>query len=121
MEEQRTKLTTRGPEPLTTMTVLQEIKATSHRVDADGTARTREWTMVHDGRNRPVTGDPDVDTLALTRVDRYTAEFTERRAGGVVITGTQAISRDGKVMTVTSSGSNAKGQRIHDVAVFEKQ
>jgi hypothetical protein len=38
-----------------------------------------------------------------------------------VSTGTQAISRDGKVMTVTTTGINAKGQSINDVAVFDKQ
>jgi hypothetical protein len=38
-----------------------------------------------------------------------------------VSTGTQAISREGKVMSVTTNGINAKGQTINDVAVFDKQ
>jgi hypothetical protein len=40
---------------------------------------------------------------------------------GIVITGMQAISRDGKVMTVTTNGIDATGQTVHDVAVYEKQ
>ena len=34
---------------------------------------------------------------------------------------TQAVSRDGKVMTVTTDGINARGQTIRDVAVFDRQ
>jgi hypothetical protein len=33
----------------------------------------------------------------------------------------QAISRDGKVMTVTTNGIDATGQTVHDVAVYEKR
>jgi len=39
----------------------------------------------------------------------------------VVITGTRIISRDGKVMTITTKGTNAAGQAINDVEVFEKR
>jgi hypothetical protein len=55
MEEQKTKLTARVVEPRTYMTVRQEIKATSHMVDADGNPMTREWTIVRDGRDYPMT------------------------------------------------------------------
>jgi len=82
---------------------------------------TREWTIVRDGKDRPMAGDADVDMLSLTRIDAFTSAFTQKRAGRVVSTGTQAISRDGKVMTVTTTGINAKGQSINDVAVFDKQ
>jgi hypothetical protein len=57
----------------------------------------------------------------VRRVDRYLKEFTKKRAGRTVITGTYAISTDGTVMTVTSTGRNARGQAIKDVAVFDKQ
>ena len=38
-----------------------------------------------------------------------------------MITGTQAISKDGTVMTITTRGINAKGQTINNVLVFDKQ
>jgi len=101
--------------------VRQDIKATFQGVDGQGQPTTREWTMVDDGRDRPITGDPDADMLSLTRIDAFTSALTLKRAGRIVITGTQAISRDGKVMTVTTNGVNARGQTISDVAVFEKQ
>jgi hypothetical protein len=122
MEEQKTTLTARDvTEPRTYMLVRKEITATSSGVDADGKATTREWTIGYDGKDHPVTGDPDVDMLTLTRIDALTVALTLKRGGRVVITGMQAISRNGKVMTVTTNGVNAKGQTISNVAVFDKQ
>jgi hypothetical protein len=99
----------------------QEIKATSKGVDGDGKPATGEWTVVYDGKDRPTTGDPDADMLSLKRIDAFTTEFTQKKAGKVVSSGTRAISRDGKVMTITTKGTNAKGQTVNDVAVFEKR
>jgi hypothetical protein len=122
IETDKTKLTARGvTEPRTYVSVRQEIKATSQGVDGYGQPLTREWAIVYDGKDRPVTGDSDVDMLALTRIDALTSAFVQKRDGRVVRTGTQAISRDGKVLTVTTNGINAKGQTINDVAVFDKQ
>jgi len=121
-ETLQTRVTGSGSaEPRTYRSVRQEINATSQGVDEQGQPTTREWTIVDDGRDRPITGDPDADMLSLTRIDAFTSALTLKRAGRVVITGTQAISRDGKLMTVTMNGVNARGQAIRDVLVFEKQ
>ena len=37
------------------------------------------------------------------------------------MTGTRSISRDGKVMTITTKGTDAKGQAVNDAEVFEKR
>ena len=99
----------------------QDIRATSKGVDSAGTPTTAEWTVNYDGKDRPQTGNPDADTLSLKRTDAFTTEWTQKRAGKVVITGTRTISRDGKVMTITSKGTNAKGQTINNAEVFEKR
>ena len=104
METEKTRLSARGgTQPGTYVSVRQEIKATSQGVDGYGQPLTREWTIVYDVRDGPMTGD------------------TLKRAGRIVITGMQEISPDGKVMTVTTNGVNAAGQTIRHVAVFEKQ
>ncbi len=33
----------------------------------------------------------------------------------------RVVSKDGKVMTLTSKGTDAKGQQVHNVAVYDKQ
>jgi hypothetical protein len=122
MEGQDTKVTFKGvSEPRTYKMVRQEIKATSTGMDGAGRPTTKEWTVVYDGRDRPMTGDPDADMLSLKRIDTFTTEFTQKKAGMVVIIGTQAISKDGNVMTITTDGINAKGQTTSTVSVFEKQ
>jgi hypothetical protein len=98
-----------------------EIRATSKGIDSDGKPTTGEWTINYDGKDRPQTGNPDADTLSLKRIDAYTTEFTQKKGGKVVITGTRTISKDGKTMTITTKGTNAKGQSINDLEVFEKR
>ena len=99
----------------------QDIKATSKGVDADGKPTSAEWTVNYDGKDRPATGFADLDALSLKRIDAFTVEFTQKKAGKVVATGTRVISKDGKVMTITTKGTNATGQAFNDVQVFEKR
>jgi hypothetical protein len=122
MADQETKMTFKGVgEPRTYRLVQQEIKVTSKGVDSDGKPTTAEWTVAYDGKDRPMTGDPDADSLSLRRIDAFTTAFTQKKDDRVVITGTLAISNDAAVMTITTKGMNAKGQPIHNVLVFEKQ
>ena len=97
------------------------ISATSKGLDADGKPTSGQWTVNYDGLDHPSTGNPEIDTLALKRIDANTAEFTEKKAGKVVVTGTRAISQDGKTMTITAKGTNGKGEAFNNVEVFDKR
>ena len=114
-----------GPAPRsetrTYVVAAEEIKATAKGIEADGTPTSGQWTVNYDGKDRPITGSPVSDALSLKRIDAFTAEFTQKKAGKVVATGTRVISKDGKVMTITTEGTNAKGQAFHDVQVFDKR
>ncbi len=99
----------------------EETRATRTGTDADGKPTAGEWTMVYDGKDRPMIGEPGVDTLAVKRVEGGRVTFTEKKAGQVVITGTRTISSDGKVMTIAAKGTNDKGQPFHNLMVFDKQ
>lgn len=99
----------------------QDINATSKGVDANGKPTTGAWTVNYDGKDRPTTGLGDGDALSLKRIDAFTVEFTQKKAGKVVATGKRVISKDGKVMTITSKGTNAKGQAFNNVEVFDKR
>jgi hypothetical protein len=99
----------------------QDINATLKGVDADGKPTSGQWTVNYDGKDRPATGSPDLDALSLKRIDAFTTEFALKRAGKVVSTGTRVISKDGKLMTIATKGTNAKGQAFHNVEVFDKR
>jgi hypothetical protein len=98
------------------------IKTTSEGVRADGTVTHSEYTVVHDGKDYPITGASlNGDAVAGTRVDAHTLKFTYKKAGKVTVTSTNVVSRDGKTYTITTKGTNTLGQTVNTVAVYDKQ
>jgi len=98
------------------------IKSTTDSVRADGTAVHSEYTVVYDGKDSPLSGNsPNGDTVAGTRVDADTVTFVYKKNGKVTVTSTNVASADRKTYTITSKGTNALGQTINSVAVYDKQ
>src|SRR5215510_10135892 len=114
-----------GPPPksltLTHEAVGQGLKITVKVTDAEGKPIDCHHTANYDGKDYPITGDPDVDTFAMKRIDAHTVEYTRKKAGKALVTGTNVVSKDGKTMTLTAKGTNAKGEKTSDTLVFEKQ
>ena len=54
-------------------------------------------------------------------IDARTMERTDKKGDKVVATSTRVVSEDGKTMTVTVKGTNAQGQAVDNVTVWEKQ
>ena len=96
-------------------------KVTSDVVGADGTRTTTQYTASFDGKDSQLTGSPIADTVSLKRVDARTTERTDKKGGKVAQTITRVVSADGKMMTATVKGTNAQGQAVNNVVVFEKQ
>ena len=44
-----------------------------------------------------------------------------KQGGKVTITQRNVVAADGKSRTVTTTGTDPKGQKVNNVAVFEKQ
>lgn len=97
------------------------IKTTVELTDAAGKKIHESYSGSFDGKDYPVAGDPNADTTALKRIDAYTMVRTTKKAGKVTIVLRRVVSRDGKTLTVTATGTNAKGEAVHNVTVFEKQ
>ena len=115
-----------GPPPRSIVRTVEAVGAhgvrmTNKIVDADGSRRSDQWTGYYDGMDYAYTGDPTVDVQAVTARDAFNAEFTLKKAGKVTRNGTRTISKDGKVMTVTSKGTGATGQPGVFVTVFDKR
>jgi hypothetical protein len=68
-----------------------------------------------------VAGNPRVGTIAQERVDAYTAKTTTKRDGKITATSVRVISKDGKTMTITSTGTDEKGVAFNDTLVFHKR
>ena len=114
-----------GPAPKSGTTRIEAAgagaKVTVDQELADGTKRHWEFTANYDGKDSPVTGNPDADTVARTRIDASTVQTVSKKAGKVTTTQTSAVSSDGKTRTVTTKGVNASGQQVNNVAVYERQ
>jgi hypothetical protein len=99
----------------------QGITLNMKTVGADGKETTTQTTYHLDGKDYPVTGAPDYDSLSAKQIDTNTAEFTLKRAGKAVGTTRRTVSKDGMTLTATSKETNAKGEKSDNVTVFEKQ
>src|SRR5258705_12951110 len=115
-----------GPAPQSLMVKVEPAgqgeKTTTDFVNADGTRTSTEYTANFDGKNAPLTGSQfGADMVSLKRIDARTTERTDKKGVKVVQVLTRVVSQDGKMMTVTTKGTNAQAQAMNNVGVFEKQ
>lgn len=99
----------------------QDVTWTANTVAADGSTRSAQCTFKYDGKDYPVTGSSVYETLSLKRVSARTVAFIGKKAGKVTETGTRKVSADGKVLTVSIKGTDARGVAFNDIEVFDKQ
>jgi hypothetical protein len=97
------------------------VKATVDGTDGNGKPTHNEWTGKFDGKDYPVTGDANSDTRSLKKIDDRTLELTVKKDGKVTMTGRIVVSADGKSRTLTTSGTDAKGKKVKNTAVYDKQ
>jgi hypothetical protein len=116
---------TPGPAPKnTTVKIVSDadnIKLSSDGIDAAGNPTHVEYTAKYDGKDYPIIGVPNADTVALERLDASTIRSTTKKGDQVVMTVTSVISKDGKTRTATFKGKNAEGQDVNNVVVYDKQ
>jgi hypothetical protein len=86
-----------------------------------GKETTTTTAYSFDGKDYPVTGNPDWDMITAKQVDANKAEFTFKRGGKVVGTTTRTVSKDGKTLTATADYTDAKGAKVDNSMVFDKQ
>jgi len=115
-----------GPPPMSETRVYEVfgaggVKATFTRIDAKGDKGTITYSANYDGTDYKYVGSPDADTITLRLLDANTTEATLKMLGKVMQTTKAVVSADGKTRTLTTSGVNAKGQKVNNVLVFDRQ
>jgi hypothetical protein len=90
-------------------------------VGADGKEIVAKSTFKADGKDYPLTGAANFDSLSLKQVDGHTVQSTQKKGGKVVGTTTRTVSKDGKVLTLSSKGTGATGVAYDNVMVYDKQ
>jgi hypothetical protein len=114
-----------GPAPKS-MTIVYTPAGDSLKISVEvvpGTGAPQKWEMTsaYDGKEYPVTGNPDADSISMKRISDTTGESTFTKGGKVTAVNTRVLSADGKTLTITSKGVTSDGKPRNDVAVYEKQ
>jgi len=114
-----------GPAPKSSTLTIEPagkgLKVAVDAVNADGSPLKWGFTTMRDGKEEaPVTGNPMFDVVTSTRASATAGTNVYKKAGKVVMTTKLAISADGKTMTLTSTGTDPKGQAVHNVAIYTK-
>ena len=123
LNEAKSKLSAGLPKNTTVSyeAVGDKIKATVDGVDGKGNPTHNEWTGKFDGKDYPVTGDPNSDARAYKTVDARTLDLTVKKDGKVTMTGKIVVSADGKSRTLTASGTDSAGKKTTSTSVYDKQ
>jgi hypothetical protein len=101
--------------------MLGQVKIKADGIDANGKPSHTEWSGKFDGKDYPVTGDPNSDARSYTKLNERTLTTTNKKNGKVTVTGQIVISPDGKSRTVTVSGTTPERKKFKNVAVYDKQ
>ena len=112
-----------GPAPKSATVVIDAagtgIKVAVDAVMADGPMKWG-YTSARDGKDTPVTGNPNFDAVSITQASPTEGTIVYKKGGKAAVTAKTSVSKDGKMLTVTSTGTDAKGQAIHNVAHYTK-
>jgi hypothetical protein len=90
-------------------------------VGADGKEMSMHTTIKYDGKDYPVTGNPDGDSVTAKVIDSRTTDFKIKKNGKVVGSVHRVVSADGKTLTVHNTGTHTDGKAYDDTLVFDKQ
>ena len=97
------------------------VKVTVDGIDNEGKSTHNVWTGKFDGKDYPVVGDPTSDARSYQSVDANTLAMSVKKGGNETVTGRIVIAANGKSRTVTTSGTDSKGDKISNMAAYDKQ
>ena len=97
------------------------VKSVFVTVDAAGKSTTGRYTAAYDGKDYPLTGNATADMISLKRVNGNTVDASLTKGGKEMSHSHRVIAMDGKTMTITTTGTGAKGEKINNVAVFDRK
>ena len=97
------------------------VTVTVDGIDNEGKPAHNVWTGKFDGKDYAVTGDPNSDMRSYASVDAKTMTLSVKKDSNEMVTGRIVVAKNGKSRTVTTSSTDAKGNKITNVAAYDKQ
>ena len=111
----------------TTATVTTQgegVKVSVEGVAGNGSRVAYSYTNNYDGKDSAISGvgaPGGEDTIAFKRVNANTTTSTAKKAGKLIRTSKYVVSKDGKVRTITTKGTDDQGKPISATTVWDKQ
>jgi len=90
----------------------------------DGTAFSFGFASKLDGKDSEVTGTGmpyGADHIAIKQLNSHMTSATLKKGAKTVGTSSATVSHDGKMLTLTSKGTDANGKAVKSVSVYDKQ
>ena len=114
-----------GPAPTSSTLKWERVaggfKFSVDQVNAQGQATHTENLEKDDGTEGQIQGAQTPTTRFLRRIDDRNYEDGDKVNGKATTSRRLVLSPDGKTLTVTMKGTNAQGQPLNNVVVYEKQ
>ena len=101
--------------------IRDKVTVTVDGVDADGKPFHSVWKGRFNGKDYEVSGDPNSDMRAYTKVNDQTLTMTAKKGGKVMTTSRIVVSADGKSRVVNANGTTAKGKKFSNTVVYDKE
>ena len=91
-------------------------------VNGDGSTQEFEYTADLQGKSNPMVGQGPygANTIATNLTTPNTIQSTFSKANNVVATATSTVSNGGKVLTITTRGTDTNGKPLSMIAVYDK-
>lgn len=112
-----------GPKSLTLKfeATADGIKLTSDGVNSEGNPTHAGYVSKFDGKDVPYAGNPDADAASARKTDDNHFTNVWKKGGKPTITAKAVVSDDGKTLTTTLTGTNAKGATVNNEVVYDRQ
>ena len=112
------------PEPKSDIAVVDVddngIRFSEDVVDDKGQPLKISYEAKFDGKDYPVTGVPDTDSVSYRRVNAYTLQGKLKKGGKMIAEFTVVVSKDGKITTVLYTDYSHE-KPVKSTAVYDKQ
>ncbi|MFL6449443.1 MAG: hypothetical protein ACJ746_17430 [Bryobacteraceae bacterium] len=114
-----------GPAPQSVTTTYTEdggwVVSKSEGLGSDGKPFNVENRLKTDGNEYPYLSPWGKGTIVIQQANPYHWTSVVKLDSGHTLTSKGVISQDGRTRTVTTTGTNAKGEKVNSVTVSERQ
>jgi len=115
-----------GADAVQNVTVQYEVtddtlKATVQGASMQGQPVNFTYEAKLDGTPGTASGSDTFDSIAFQRVSTHVLKATAKKGDKVVYTDRRVVSKDGKSLTITRTGTDSQGKPYHETLVFDKQ